>query len=198
VPDLFSQEAQASDQAGIHKYSEDLVGLVVPEQAGKDYIHSLAELLATAEAMAREGKGSLVPEDQVARTFDYLMGRIGAPQNLKADLVSIRELRIHGAAMPSYSALFSANRNGANCNPGEALFLLYLLLAYNGKLSRRILDNSQELRRTEGTASGFSFPSLSNSLSISEANRLLTYYSSHHNRRATIKLFNAATQSLGY
>jgi hypothetical protein len=34
VDDVLNREAEASDPAGIHQYSEDLLGLVVPDRAG--------------------------------------------------------------------------------------------------------------------------------------------------------------------
>jgi hypothetical protein len=36
VPDLFKQEAQSSEPAGIHKYSEGLVGILVPLGVSKE------------------------------------------------------------------------------------------------------------------------------------------------------------------
>lgn len=53
VADLFNQKAEASDPAGIHKYSEDLIGLIVPPEAGKVVTEPLANRLAQAEQMAR-------------------------------------------------------------------------------------------------------------------------------------------------
>jgi len=140
VPDLFNQEAAASDPAGIHKYSEDLIGLIVPHEAGKSGFEPLTDRLARAEQMARTGKGKLVAEADVVRAFNELMAKIGAPSSLRGDEASIRRFREHAAAIKAFPALFSADRNGMNCSPGEAVFLLYLLISNNGVFYEKNLD----------------------------------------------------------
>ncbi len=56
--DLFNQEAKASDPAGIHKYSDDLIHLIVPLASDKGLIDSLGGRLAAAEETARRVRGS--------------------------------------------------------------------------------------------------------------------------------------------
>jgi len=105
IDDVLDREAQASDPAGIHQFSEDLIGLVVPAQAGNDYLNSITDRLASAEELTREGKGKLVPETEVVRVFNETMQRIGAP--FKTDEATVRKFREHSIAVPSLPALLT-------------------------------------------------------------------------------------------
>ena len=191
MPDLFNQEAAASDPIGIHKYSEDLIGLIVPPEAGKADFEPLADRLARAEQMARTGKGKLVAEADVVRAFNELMVKIGAPSSLRADEASMRRFREHAVSIKAFPALLSADRNGTNCNPGEAVFLLYLLISDDGVLYERNLDSAQALTQMDFQRNGGerSF-GVAHMISDLSANEFLSSYSSRHNRKATIALFN--------
>lgn len=200
VPDLFNQEAAASDPAGIHKYSEGLIELIVPPGAERLDIEPLANRLARAEQMARSGKGKLVPEADVVRAFNELMAEVGAPPSLRADEASMRRFREYAVSIKAFPALFTADRNGTNCNPGEAVFLLYLLITNDGTLPKQYLYSAQILtqlddQRNEG---GRSFGVARVEILGSSASRLLSSYSSHHNRNATIGLFNNLAGILGF
>ncbi len=197
---LFNQEATASDPAGIHKYSEDLIGLLAPPEAGKAYIDSLADRLARAEQMARTGKGKLVAEANVVRAFNDLMKEVGAPSSLRTDEASMRKFREHAAAIKAFPALFSADRNGTNCNPGEAIFLLYLLISDNGTLYDGNLDSAVALMQwnPQRNGGGPSFGVADVEAMGSIASRLLSSYPSHHNRKATVALFDNLTGTLGF
>lgn len=48
---LFNQEAAAPDPAGIHRYSEDLIGLIVLNPAGEDSIRHFSAVLAVTAVM---------------------------------------------------------------------------------------------------------------------------------------------------
>jgi len=151
---LFNQGAVASDPAGVHKYSEDLIGLIVPPETGKADTEPLANRLARAEQVARAGSGKLVAEADVVRAFNELMAKIGAPSSLRADEASMRRFREHAVSIKAFPALLSAVRNGTNCNPGEAVFLLYLLISDDGVLYERNLDSAKELMQPYGQQSG--------------------------------------------
>jgi hypothetical protein len=207
VPDLFNQEAEASDSAGIHKYSEDLIRLIVPDRAGKAYINLLSDRVAGAEVLAREGK-NLIPETDVVRSFNDLMKKIGAPPSFQADKENLRKFRATSITVPHYSALISANRNGTNCNPGEAVFLLYLLISNNGKIPEHLLNELEISKRSKQSSGNFStlvtmVPAGANSqvydnLKNADAHLLLLSYASRHHRHATIKLFNSLTKALNF
>ncbi len=191
----FNQEAASSDAAGIQKYSEDLIGLIVPEGVNdKGYTRSLSKRLARAELRAREGKGKLVPESAIARSFDDLMQGIGAPPAWKADLTQIREFRAHSATAPGLSALFSAGRNGTNCNPGEAVLLLYMLLINNGHLIATSSDfgnapaNQQQSSELVERIVG---PDQDSSLRLAA-------YSMEHSHHEVRKLFDHVAQTLNF
>jgi hypothetical protein len=196
---LFNQEAALSDPAGIHKYSEDLTGLIVPPEAGKADIQPLANRLARAELMVRTGKGKLVPEANVVRAFNELMQEVGAPSSLRTDEASIHRFREHAASIKAFPALFSANRNGKSCNPGEAVFLLGLLISDNGVLLDGNLDTAVALMQGDGQQGEgeVSFAVARIEVLGSGANRLLFSYSSHHGRNSTVALFNRVAGWLG-
>jgi hypothetical protein len=128
---LLNQEAAANDPAAIHKYTEDLIGLIVPNRAGQGYVHSLADRLARAEQAAREGRGKLIPEAAVAHAFNDLMTNTGAPDPLRADVSSVeRARRAFEREMP---AVISQTANGSLCNPGEAVWVVSMLVANIGR-----------------------------------------------------------------
>jgi hypothetical protein len=196
---LFNQEAAASNPTGIHKYSEDLIGLIVPPEAGKADIEPLADRLARTEQMARAGNGKLVAEADVVRAFNELMAKIGAPSSLRTDDASMRRFREHAVLIKAFPALLSADRNGTNCNPGEAVFLLYLLVSDNGVLYERNLDTAQALMRMDNQQKGGrSFGVARMEVLGSSASGLLSSYSSHHDPNATIALFNNLAGMLGF
>jgi hypothetical protein len=94
-------------------------------------------------------------------------------------------------SIKAFPALLSADRNGTNCNPGEAVFLLYLLISDDGVLYERNLDSAQALTQMDFQRNGGerSF-GVAHMISDLSANEFLSSYSSRHNRKATIALFN--------
>lgn len=200
TPDLFNQEAEASDPAGIQKYSKDLIGLVVPDRAGNDYINSLSDRLANAEQLAREGKGKLIPEAEIVRSYNNLMKQIGAKTTYYADETAMRNFRTHSIAVPALPALITANRNGTNCYPGEAVYLLYMLISGDGAIPEGYLDNlvamNQAIEHPEEHK--FFFAAGISDLPMDQgAKGFLLNYSTQHHRHATIKLFNNVAKAFG-
>jgi hypothetical protein len=197
IDDALDREAQASDPAGIHQFSEDLIGLVVPEQAGENYLDSITDRLANAEGLAREGKGKLVPETEIVQVFNDMMRRIGAP--FKTDEATVRKFREHSIAVPSLPALLTANRNGTACSPAEAFYLLYLLFWANGDLPLTVLDDEADLKRVEAQGkTPMRVMGVSTGQISQNANWFLSSYSSQNRRRATIRLFNGAAQAFEF
>jgi len=214
---LFDQEAAASDPAGIHKYSRDVVDAILPNQwtygrspsgrmeqfevefLGEKYAAKLADRLAQAEQTARTGKGKLVPVSDIARAFNGLMKEVGAPSSVRTDEKSLQSFREHAAAIKGFPALFSADRNGTNCNPDEAVFLLGLLILNNGVLHEGNLDMDLEHmhpreQRNEGQ---MSFGVVRN-FRDPDSKRLLSSYPEDHGRRAAIRLFDHVANILGF
>jgi len=205
---LFNREAAANDPAGIHKYGGDLIGLIVPNPAGDDSLRQLTnrltDRLASAEQAARAGREKLVPEAAVVKAFNDLMQEIGAPSSMRTSEASVHAFREHAASIKAFPALFSADSNGTNCNPDEAVFLIYLLISDNGILHEGNLDSAQALMqmnsqgiegygvaRMEGLGLNAKKPD-------SSASGLLSSYPSHHNRNATIALFDHLAGILGF
>jgi hypothetical protein len=190
VDDMVNKDAEASDPVGIRYYGEDLAHLLLPEKVGDKYIDSFSVRLAKAEDAARSGKRSLIPEAQVAQAYNDLVKKIGLPSSIRATENSIQRFRASAAEGQALPALFTANHNGRNCNPGEATYLLVLLLETNGTL--------------EGLSRGLLPPPPSNtqavlttSVTMANADVLLYMNSLRSSRHDTIKLFDHASQILG-
>jgi len=160
-----------------------------------NYIDSLSERLAKAEIAARSGRARLVPEGDVVRSFNQLMRTIGAPPAITADADSLRRFRARSTTVPTLSALFTAGRNGTNCDPGEAVLLSFLLIENDGKLSEHMFD-SYAPPQASGAGERFSVL-VAGMKSSQNAKNVLSNYPSKHRREATIKLFNRAAQTLG-
>lgn len=196
--DEFDREAAASDPVGIKTYSKDLILLLLPPEAKESDLKPLADRLARAEQLARSGEGKLVAEANVVRAFNELMAQIGAPSSMRTDEASMRSFREHAVSIKAFPALLSANRNGTSCNPGEAVFLLYLLLSDSGVLYEKNLDSAQALTHWNGQRAGRSFGVAGMETLDSNARGLLSSYASSHRRNATIALFNSIAQTFGF
>jgi hypothetical protein len=172
------------------------------EYLGENYAAKLADRLAQAEQKARTGNRKLVAETDVVRAFNDLMEEVGAPSSLRTDEAALRRFREHAATIKAFPALFSADRNETNCNPGEAVFLLSLLISDNGILYEQNVDNDLALMQMGGQQNGEG-RSVGVAVSgIAEVNSsargLLLSYSSHHNQNATIAVFNKLAGTLAF
>jgi hypothetical protein len=178
------------------------MGTFEVEFLGEKYAANLADRLARAEQTARTGKGKLVAESDVVRAFNDLMKEVGAPSSLRTDETSLRRFREHAAAIKAFPALFSADRNRTNCNPGEAVFLLSLLISDNGILLEGNLDSEQALmhmgeqQNREGGSGGFAVGGIENLNGT--ARGLILSYTSHHFRYTTKAVFNKLADTLAF
>lgn len=214
---LFNQEAAASDPVGIQKYSRDVVDSILPnawtygrsssgrmeqfedEFLGEKYTAELADRVAQAEQTARSGTGKLVPITDVVRAFNDLMKEVGAPSSERTDEKSLQSFREHAASIKAFPALFSADRNGSKCNPGEAVFLLGLLVSQEGVLHEGNLDMDLELMqpRHQRNDGRMSFGASTSEI-VQDPKWLVSTYPRNHGRRAGIKLFNLMADTLGF
>lgn len=194
-PWTLNQDSKANDSAGIHLYSEHLIQYFVPERAGHKYAESLSGRLAKSEQMARSGKGSLVPEAKVAQAYNDLMKQTGAPASRYSDETIVRRLRHFGWIADPSPALFSAHQNGANCNPGEAVFLLSMLIQNNG-------GPREDPPSSPAPPAGVKPPTtrwFSQQITINpQAGAPPPSYFATHSRRDTIARFNAVAKTLGF
>jgi hypothetical protein len=193
---MLDKDAGASDSAGIEYYSEDLAHMLLPEKVGDDYVHVFANRLARAEQAAREGKGKLVSETEVVNVFDDLMKEINAPLSMRADVKSVHAFRQHALAVPALPALISTSRNGENCLPGEAIYLLRLLLLNDGRIPGGFLEGMATYLRAPEQGRSYALPASRSELS-GVPDFLLWQYSSAHSDRQTAKLFNHLAKDLG-
>jgi hypothetical protein len=149
--DTLNKEAEASDPDGIHIYSQHLIQmLVVSNSAGPAYATSLSDRLARAEVMARQGKRKLISEADIAQAFNQLMKETGAPDSYKADVADVEELR--GEFAKILPALFTREKNGSYCNPGEAVYVLELLIENVARPHTPIPENAPKMRLSIGKA----------------------------------------------
>lgn len=196
LADTLNNEAQANDSAGIHKYSEHLVTLLAPDRAGQKYIHSLTDRLAEAEMAARAGKGNLVPEDRISEAYNELMKKVGAPASLLTNETAVRNLRLMTFDKPS-DALITMGRNGTNCNPGEAMYLLLSLFWNNGG-PRVDLGKTPGNAQPSGSHTGRWATSRKISRSDVSAGRYLQSYAAAHHPGDTAALFNRVAKTMGF
>jgi hypothetical protein len=187
----MDQKAAIDDPVMIHAYSHDLIEEVVrdPDGNGK-LIDSLSDRLAKAEQAVREGKGKLVPERDVVRAFNELMRRTG--ELFRADEANVHGYRIHASELRILPSLLTADRNGTNCNPGEAVFLVAELISNNGKLSQHELDLVAQY--DQGRVVGTQL--LTMTAGVSDQRVGAANY--RHRRRTASKLFNNFAQTLRF
>lgn len=124
---ILNQDAKSSDPAAIRSYAEDLAHFLLPDRVGEKYIDSFADRLAKAEQEAREGKRQLIPDTQVAAAFDEIFRKANLP-GMPNSLEALRHLRTDPEITKKYPALLTADRNGTNVSPGEAVYLIAVLL----------------------------------------------------------------------
>jgi len=130
--DTLNKEAKASDTAGIHAYSNDLIQMLAGVRGGGVvYANSLTDRLARSELMARQGKRKLISEADIAKAFNNLMSEIGAPDSLKSDIAGVEKER--DAFKKELPAMISQKENGRYCNPGEAVFVLEMMIENVGR-----------------------------------------------------------------
>lgn len=199
--DEFNREAAASDPKGIEQYTSDLIRLLAPPGSNEPYTKAfdpLVRRLTQAEEAARSNKGKLVAVIDIVRAFNDLMVKIGAPPSMRTSEASIRSFREHAAEIKAFPALFTQDRNGANCNPGEAVFLIYLLLSDNGSLYEKNLDSAQAITRWNGQSNGRGFATFSVESVNANAMGLLSSYDSSHSTHATTQLLAGLTRTLGF
>jgi hypothetical protein len=130
--DTLNIEAKASDPTGIHAYSKDLIQMLAGVRGGGVvYADSLTDRLARAELEARQGKRKLISEADIAKAFNELMREIGASNSFVADIDTVHSNRIvFESALP---AMISQKKNGSYCNPGEAVYVLELMIENVGR-----------------------------------------------------------------
>jgi hypothetical protein len=129
--ETLNKEAEASDPEGIRKYSQHLtqllVGqLLVGERASTAYTASLSDRLAKSEELARQGKRKLISDEVIAEAFNDLMQQTAAPSSFKADVADVEKSR--RGFERELPAVISEGKNGKYCYPGEAMWVMSMLI----------------------------------------------------------------------
>jgi hypothetical protein len=189
LAETLNEQAGVSDAKGVQEYSRHLIQLVIGNGADKGLAAGMSERLANAEMMARAGNRKLTSEADIARSFNGLMEQIGAPASMRVDGARVHRLRLGPLAPSPLSSLISLDRNGNNCYPGEAVFLLFLAITNTPPSDDRLPVGvkPEDLPRIIGTMR----PS-------GDAHSLLSAYVSKHSHKDTNMLFNNMAQVLGF
>lgn len=188
LAEVLNGQAGSSDAKGIREYSHHLVQLVVGENKDKRLAAELSARLAKVEMLARTGNAKLASETDIAQSFNGLMEQIGAPDSMRVDGAAVHQFRLGPLATSPLPHLISLDRNGKYCYPGEAVFLLVLLITNTPPTDDGLPVGAKPEARMVGTmrASG------------ENARSLLFAYVSKHSRKDTNTLFNNMAQVLGF
>jgi hypothetical protein len=148
--------------------------MLLGNSAGPDYAASLSDRLSRAELMTRQEKRKLISEADIARAFNNLMSETGAPDSLRADDAAVKAGR--AAFEKEMPALISQQRNGTYCNPGEAVFIVSMLIENIG----RSATPSSQSDHNAHVSSGHPAPVRTH----------LALFCANHSRSDVTKLFN--------
>lgn len=130
LPQLDALAQTADNAADRPRYITALMTLVGGDSLHKPFYSTLSKRFALDEERVRSRKQALVPETSIAMAFNQLAQILGSPARIDGDTVH----RLRSALSPHAPHLITANVSPSSCNPGEAIFLLYLLAANNGTL----------------------------------------------------------------
>jgi len=132
---------QPIDELGAHvqtegdakAYVEALVKRWGPEEAGP-HLPEFEERLARAEYLAVRSPDKLIPESQVATTFNRLMDEWQMPGWTRISVPELREFRFLYATViyPKSVARLPDQSIAPRCRPTEASFLLHMLNSKGG------------------------------------------------------------------
>ena len=183
-----------------------MIGLIIPsgvsDKTRQKTVDALAGRLARAEEAAREDCGKLIPEANVVRAYNGLLAGSGAPSSFRATEEILHQFREYAASLHAFPALFTANRNGTSCNPGEAVYLLYLLLSDDGKPFEKdvysawvkqpgVQLDAAPQPKDQGNRGQFGY-------ALGRAQGLIYLYSQEQKPAATVALFKNAADTLGF
>src|SRR3989454_107556 len=111
------------------------------------HLTEFEERLAQAEYLAVRDSKKLIPESQVAKTFNRLMDEWEMPSWTRVSVPELHAFRIQYASLiyPRSVAQLADGFIAPGCRPTEALLLLHLLNS-NGGLPPQIRDQVRETR----------------------------------------------------
>jgi hypothetical protein len=129
--ETLNKEAETNDPARIHEYTRHLILILVGNGANSGLAASLTGRLERAELMARQGNRKPISEADIAQAFNALMRETGAPNTLNTNIEAVHSNRVaFESALPS---VISQKANGSSCNPGEAVWVVSMLIANDGR-----------------------------------------------------------------
>ena len=125
---LASATDSATDRA---RYISTLMTLAGGAKLREPFASTFSKRFMLDEERVRKGKQSLVSELAVSMAFNRLAEVIKSPARVDVD--AVHHLRTALASQAPH--LITLKASPAGCNPGEAIFLIYLLVANDGSVT---------------------------------------------------------------
>jgi len=129
---VIEKREASNTQAGLEDYSHHLMTLFAGDRTSKANLDKMSKRLAGAEIAARNGERGYVSEGAIADAFNDLMrqvrGRDGA--EIRTTVEYVHRMREWDDRISP--ALSSVETHPSECLPGEALFMLVMLVSSNG------------------------------------------------------------------
>jgi hypothetical protein len=105
--------------------------LVGAERLDKPFYSSLSKRFALDEERVRKGKQAPVSESSVAMAFNRMASILNSP--VRVDAETVHKFR---HALSSYAPhVVTVSSSPSACNPGEAIFLLYIIAFNDGSVA---------------------------------------------------------------
>lgn len=131
LPQLDALAGAAKDPSGRSTYVGTLMTLAGGDKLAKPYYSGLSKRLELDEERVRRGKQAPVSETSIAMAFNQLALILNSPVRVDAERVH-RYREIFVGQAPN---LISINSSPSACNPGEAVFLVYIIAFNDGSLT---------------------------------------------------------------
>jgi hypothetical protein len=141
LPQLDALAHAAGNPDGRSKYISTLMSLVGGDALRKTFYSALYNRFMLDEERVGKGKQAPVSELSVSMAFNHLAETVKSPARVDVD--TIHRLRV--ALSRQAPHLSTVGIRPSSCNPGESIFLVYLLAANNGSAG------SAELQVPAGT-----------------------------------------------
>ncbi len=164
LPQMDALASSADTPSNRAQYISALMTL-----AGGNTIHStfrtpLSKRLAIDEERVRNRRQEPVSETSISMAFNRMALLVQSPVHVDAETVH----QLRESLSSQAPRLITVKSQSSSCNPGEAIFLLYVLAANNGSITRKQADISVN-----------QLPSLHSSVSTEDSTKRITFLISH-------------------
>jgi hypothetical protein len=139
---LDQLSAAGNNQRDIEAYSEEIGKLGSLDKLHEPFAAAFTKRLAADELRVRTGKQARVSELAVSMAFNRIAEEVGAAPRANVDTVHAFRKTLE----PYASRLITSATFPDSCNPGEALFLIYIMIANDATLKQVSPDAGQQLQ----------------------------------------------------